>query len=69
MSYTKNELGKKQALKDLARSIIGDTAQYTVKELSNMKAAVQYNEDGCVAHEHYHLAECWKELSDELELV
>ena len=68
MSYSKEELAKKQALRDLAKSIIGDTAEYTVEELGRMKAAIISNEEGCVEFEHYHLAECWKEIGEELSI-
>ena len=66
MSYTKEELAKKQALKDLAKSIIGDTAEYSIEELSKMKAACVSNEEGCVEFEYYHLADGWKEINEEL---
>ena len=66
MSYSKEELAKKEALKDLARSIIGDTALYTIEELGRMKAAVKSNEEGCVEFELYHLADTWKEVGEEL---
>ena len=69
MSYTKNELAEQAALKDLARVIVGDVNDYSVKQLDELFSVMKDNEEGCAEVEKYHLAEVWNEVSDELIML
>jgi hypothetical protein len=66
MSYNNIELAEQVAVKDMAKGIIGNKEDYTVKQLNELFEAMKYNEEGCVEVEKYHLAETWMKLSKSL---